>query len=136
MPVYGDDKNVRDWPYVVDHCAAILRVLEKGRIGETYNISGNNEKQNLDVVHTVCDLLDAKVGLLPGGKPRRSLIRFVKDRPGHDRRYAIDASKIRNELSWELSVTFDQGIERTIDWYLAHREWVGRSSGAPNEIIT
>jgi dTDP-glucose 4,6-dehydratase len=124
LPVYGDGRNVRDWLFVVDHCAAILTVLQKGKIGETYNVGGNNEKQNLEVVHAVCDLLDRKVGLLPDGQPRRSLIRFVKDRPGHDRRYAIDASKIRSELGWEPSVTFEQGIERTIDWYLAHREWV------------
>jgi dTDP-glucose 4,6-dehydratase len=124
LPVYGDGKNVRDWLYVLDHCAAILAVLERGRCGETYNIGGNNEKQNIEVVQTVCDLLDDKVGLLPGGVPRRSLIRFVKDRPGHDRRYAIDATKIRTELGWEPSVTFEEGIERTIDWYLAHRGWV------------
>ncbi|MFA7535280.1 MAG: dTDP-glucose 4,6-dehydratase [Desulfuromonadales bacterium] len=124
LPVYGDGKNVRDWLYVEDHCAAILAVLQKGRVGETYNIGGNNEKQNLEVVQAVCDLLDAKVGLLPAGEARRSLIRFVKDRPGHDRRYAIDAAKIRTELGWEPSVTFEQGIERTIDWYLANRDWV------------
>jgi dTDP-glucose 4,6-dehydratase len=124
LPVYGDGKNVRDWLYVVDHCAAILTVLEKGRVGETYNIGGNSEKQNLEVVQTICDLLDQKVGLLSGDHPRRSLIRFVKDRPGHDRRYAIDATKIRTELGWQPSVTFEQGIERTIDWYLANQEWV------------
>jgi dTDP-glucose 4,6-dehydratase len=124
LPVYGDGKNVRDWLYVVDHCAAILTVLEKGRVGETYNIGGNSEKQNLEVVQTICDLLDRKAGLLPGGQLRRSLIRFVKDRPGHDRRYAIDATKIRTELGWQPSVTFEQGIERTIDWYLANQEWV------------
>ena len=124
LPVYGDGTNVRDWLYVVDHCAAILRVLQAGRVGETYNIGGNNEKQNLEVVQSICDLLDAKVGLLPDGQPRRSLIRFVTDRPGHDRRYAIDASKIRNELGWEPSLTFEQGIDQTIDWYLQHRDWV------------
>jgi len=124
LPVYGDGKNVRDWLYVVDHCAAILAVLERGRVGETYNVGGNSEKMNLEVVQTVCDLLDAKIGLLPGGQPRRTLIRFVKDRPGHDRRYAIDATKIRNELGWEPTVTFEQGIERTIDWYLANSEWI------------
>jgi len=124
LPVYGDGTNVRDWLYVVDHCAAIVRVLQQGRVGETYNVGGNNEKQNLEVVHTICDLLDAKVGLLPGGEERHSLIRFVKDRPGHDRRYAIDASKIRRELGWEPSLTFEQGIEQTIDWYLSHGDWV------------
>ncbi|HAD05168.1 MAG: dTDP-glucose 4,6-dehydratase [Desulfuromonadales bacterium GWC2_61_20] len=124
LPVYGDGTNVRDWLYVGDHCAAILRVLQQGRVGETYNVGGNNEKQNLEVVHTICDLLDAKVGLLPDGAGRRSLIRFVKDRPGHDRRYAIDAGKIRQELGWEPSLTFEQGIEQTIAWYLTHGDWV------------
>lgn len=131
LPVYGDGKNVRDWLFVVDHCTAILRVLEQGRFGETYNIGGNNEKQNLEVVQTICDLLDAKVGLLPDGQPRRALIRFVTDRPGHDRRYAIDASKIRNELGWEPSLIFEQGIDQTIDWFLSHPEWVDAvTSGA------
>jgi dTDP-glucose 4,6-dehydratase len=124
LPVYGDGKNVRDWLYVVDHCAAILTVLDKGRIGETYNVGGNSEKQNIEVVQTICDLLDAKVGLLAGDRPRRTLIRFVKDRPGHDRRYAIDATKIRQELGWEPTVTFERGIEKTIDWYLANSGWV------------
>jgi len=124
LPVYGDGKNVRDWLYVVDHCHAILTVLQTGRIGETYNVGGNSEKQNIEVVQTVCDLLDEKVGLLPDGGPRRSLIRFVKDRPGHDRRYAIDATKLREELGWQPAVTFEKGIEQTIDWYLANPEWV------------
>lgn len=124
LPVYGDGRNVRDWLYVVDHCRAILTVLQKGKVGETYNIGGNNEKQNLEVVHTVCDLLDERVGLLAGDRPRRSLIRFVKDRPGHDRRYAIDAGKIRRELGWQPSVTFEEGIRRTIDWYLQHPQWI------------
>jgi len=124
LPVYGDGKNVRDWLYVVDHCRAVLTVLQRGRVGETYNVGGNNEKQNLEVVQTVCDLLDARVGLLAGGLPRRSLIRFVKDRPGHDRRYAIDAGKIRRELGWEPSVTFEEGIQRTIDWYLENPQWI------------
>jgi dTDP-glucose 4,6-dehydratase len=124
LPVYGDGKNVRDWLYVGDHCQAILTVLQRGRVGETYNVGGNNEKQNLEVVQTVCDLLDARVGLLEGERPRRSLIRFVKDRPGHDRRYAIDAGKIRSELGWEPSVTFEEGIRRTIDWYLRNPQWI------------
>jgi len=123
LPVYGDGKNVRDWLYVVDHCQAILNVLAQGTVGETYNIGGNNEKQNLEVVQVICDLLDAAVGLLPGERSRRSLIRFVKDRPGHDRRYAIDAGKIRDELGWHPSVTFEEGIRLTIDWYLQHPEW-------------
>jgi dTDP-glucose 4,6-dehydratase len=124
LPVYGDGRNVRDWLYVIDHCAAILAVLMRGRDGETYNIGGNSEKPNIEVVETICDLLDSKAGALQGGQPRRALIRFVKDRPGHDRRYAIDAGRIRAELGWEPTVTFAQGIEKTIDWYLAHEEWV------------
>lgn len=123
LPVYGDGKNVRDWLYVVDHCRAILTVLEQGEVGETYNVGGNNEMQNLEVVQSVCDILDEKVGLLPGGLERRSLIRFVKDRAGHDRRYAIDASKITTGLGWAPSVTFEQGIRLTIDWYLENRDW-------------
>jgi dTDP-glucose 4,6-dehydratase len=123
LPVYGDGKNVRDWLYVEDHCSAILAVLEKGRIGETYNVGGNSEKQNIEVVQTVCDLLDEKVGILSDGKSRRSLIRYVKDRPGHDRRYAIDAGKLRRELGWQPSVKFEEGIRRTIDWYLGNPDW-------------
>ncbi len=124
LPVYGDGKNVRDWLYVEDHCAAILTVLEKGKLGETYNIGGNNEKQNIEIVQTVCDLIDTNVGPLEGGKSRRSLIQFVKDRPGHDRRYAIDATRIKKELGWVPSVTFEEGISRTIQWYLEHTEWM------------
>lgn len=124
LPVYGDGANVRDWLYVIDHCAAILDVLARGRVGETYNVGGHNEKKNLDIVHTICDLLDKKVGLLPSGLPRRALIRFVTDRPGHDRRYAIDAGKIQRELGWTPSVTFEEGIEKTVDWYLNHPEWI------------
>ncbi len=124
LPVYGDGRNVRDWLFVTDHCAAILEVLAKGRLGETYNIGGNSEKQNIEVVTTICDLLDAKVGRLPSGEPRAALIRFVRDRAGHDRRYAIDAGKIRSELGWEPSLDFAAGMARTIDWYLANREWM------------
>lgn len=124
LPVYGDGKNVRDWLYVVDHCAAILTVLQKGRVGQTYNVGGNNEKQNIEIVHTICDLLDQQVGLLPTGQPRRTLIKFVKDRPGHDRRYAIDASRIKDELGWEPSVTFEEGILKTVRWYLENPAWV------------
>ncbi len=124
LPVYGDGKNVRDWLYVVDHCTAILQVLQKGRVGETYNVGGNSEKQNIEVVQTICDILDEKVVSLPSGQPRRSLIKFVKDRAGHDRRYAIDASKLKNELGWEPSVTFEDGIRMTIDWYLENEEWM------------
>ncbi len=123
LPVYGDGGNVRDWLYVQDHCEAIVRVIEQGRLGESYNIGGHNEKTNLHVVELLCDLLDAKVGLLPSGQPRRLLISFVKDRLGHDRRYAIDASKIAKELGWLPKVTFEQGIEKTVDWYLNNRKW-------------
>ncbi len=124
LPVYGDGKNVRDWLYVIDHCEAILTVLQKGRPGETYNIGGNSEKQNIEVVHTICDILDEKTGLLPDGKTRRSLITFVKDRAGHDRRYAIDATKIRNELGWAPQVTFADGMRKTIEWYLNNKPWI------------
>jgi len=123
LPVYGDGKNVRDWLFVQDHCSAILSVLRRGRLGETYNVGGNSEKQNLEVVQTICDVLDELCAPLAGGAARRSLIRFVKDRPGHDRRYAIDAGKIRAELGWEPSVTFDQGIRDTVRWYLENRPW-------------
>ncbi len=124
LPVYGDGKNVRDWLYVVDHCTAILKVLQQGRVGETYNVGGNSEKQNIEVVQTICDILDEKVAPLANDQPRRSLIKFVKDRAGHDRRYAIDASKIKNELGWEPSVTFADGIRTTVDWYLENEEWM------------
>ena len=124
LPVYGDGKNIRDWLYVNDHCEAILQVLDKGRDGRSYNIGGNNEKPNIEVVTLICDILDNKIGLLPSGEPRRSLIRFVKDRLGHDRRYAIDATRTKEEIGWQPRVTFEQGIEQTIDWYLANRDWV------------
>jgi dTDP-glucose 4,6-dehydratase len=124
LPVYGDGKNVRDWLYVVDHCEAILKVLEKGRLGETYNVGSNNEKQNIEVVQTICDILDEQTDPLSCGEPRRNLITFVKDRPGHDRRYAIDAGKIKDELGWEPSVTFEEGMRRTVGWYLDQTEWI------------
>ena len=124
LPVYGDGKNIRDWLYVGDHCEAVLEVLGKGRIGRSYNIGGNNEKQNIEVVTLICDTLDRKLGLPTSGQPRRSLITFVKDRLGHDRRYAIDASRIKEEIGWQPRVTFEQGVEMTIDWYLANAEWV------------
>jgi len=123
LPVYGDGKNVRDWLYVEDHCAAILATLEKGRLGEKYNIGGNCEKQNIEVVTLICDYLDKALGLIDA-RPRRELIAYVPDRLGHDRRYAINASKIRNELLWEPSMTFESGIARTIEWYLDNRAWV------------
>ena len=121
LPIYGDGKNVRDWLYVGDHCAAIRRVLEGGRLGETYNIGGWNEMANMDVVHTLCDILDT---LAPKAQSYRSLITFVKDRPGHDRRYAIDATKIERELGWKPAETFDSGIRKTVQWYLDHQDWV------------
>ncbi len=124
LPVYGDGKNVRDWLFVEDHCEAIVEVLLKGQNGQCYNIGGNNEKQNLEVVTTICDLLDEKLGLPASGESRSSLIAFVKDRLGHDRRYAIDASKIKNQLGWEPKMSFEQGMDRTIDWYLANRQWI------------
>lgn len=124
LPVYGDGKNVRDWLFVEDHCEAIVEVLLKGENGHCYNIGGNNEKQNLQVVTTICDLLDEKLGLPESGESRSSLITFVKDRLGHDRRYAIDASKIKYQLGWEPKMSFEQGMDKTIDWYLANRQWV------------
>ncbi|OQC51207.1 MAG: dTDP-glucose 4,6-dehydratase 2 [Deltaproteobacteria bacterium ADurb.Bin022] len=124
LPVYGDGKNVRDWLYVVDHCEAILTVLQKGKIGETYNIGGNSEKQNIEIVNLICDILDEKAGPLPNGEKRRSLITYVKDRAGHDRRYAIDAAKIRTELGWSPSVNFADGMRRTVEWYLDHKAWI------------
>lgn len=123
LPVYGDGKNVRDWLYVKDHCEAIVEVLLKGKDGQCYNIGGNNEKQNLEVVTLICDLLDKKLGLAESGNPRRSLITFVQDRLGHDRRYAIDATKTKTQLEWEPKMTFEEGIENTVDWYLANQKW-------------
>lgn len=124
LPVYGDGKNVRDWLFVEDHCRAILTVLQQGRIGETYNVGGNSEKQNIEVVRTICDILDEKTAPLASGEPRQSLIRFVKDRAGHDRRYAIDAGKIKSELGWEPTLRFEEGIRLTVDWYLQNSGWV------------
>ena len=123
LPVYGDGKNVRDWLYVEDHCEAILATLENGRLGEKYNIGGNCEKQNIEVVTLICDYLDKRLGLIDA-KPRTELIAYVPDRLGHDRRYAIDASKIRDEILWEPSMTFENGIAKTIEWYLDNQVWV------------
>jgi dTDP-glucose 4,6-dehydratase len=125
LPVYGDGKNVRDWLYVGDHCAAIRTVLEKGRVGETYNVGGDAERQNIEVVETICRLLDERRPRADG-KPRASQITYVTDRPGHDRRYAIDASKLQAELGWKPQHTFEQGIADTVDWYLQHQDWVQR----------
>jgi len=123
LPVYGDGRNVRDWLYVIDHCEAIIRVLEKGAPGETYNIGGGAERENIGIVHLLCDILDERLSRR-GGKSSRSLIRFVADRPGHDRRYAIDASKIHDRLEWKARHTFEDAILSTVDWYLNHMEWV------------
>ncbi|MEO8002536.1 MAG: dTDP-glucose 4,6-dehydratase [Arenimonas sp.] len=123
LPIYGDGRNIRDWLYVGDHCTAIAKVLEAGRVGETYNVGGDAERENIEVVKVICSVLDSK---LPrnDGKSYAEQIVFVKDRPGHDRRYAIDASKIKSELGWRPTVDFEQGIERTIQWYLDHQDWV------------
>ncbi len=123
LPIYGDGLNVRDWLYVGDHCAAIRAVLSGGRPGETYNIGGWNEKTNLDVVHTVCAILD-ELKPNPGITHYSSLITYVKDRPGHDRRYAIDARKIERELGWKPMETFETGIRKTVRWYLDHQPWI------------
>ena len=123
LPVYGDGQNVRDWLYVGDHCSAIRRVLEAGRVGETYNIGGCNEMKNLDVVHILCDILD-HLKPLASERSYREQIVYVKDRPGHDRRYAIDARKIESELGWKPQETFVTGIEKTVGWYLDHQDWV------------
>ena len=123
LPVYGDGQNVRDWLYVEDHCSAIRTVLSRGRVGETYNIGGCNEKKNLEIVNTVCGLLDELRSNDPV-VPHRNLIAFVKDRPGHDRRYAMDARKIERELQWRPKETFETGIRKTVDWYLQHEDWV------------
>lgn len=122
LPVYGDGMQIRDWLYVEDHAAAIWLVLRKGRIGETYNIGGLNEKPNIEIVHTICDLLDQK-SPRADGKSYRTQITHVADRPGHDRRYAIDCRKIQSELGWAPRENFRSGIEKTVDWYLTHREW-------------
>ena len=121
LPIYGDGKYIRDWLHVEDHCRGIDAVLQNGRLGETYNIGGCNEWANIDIVKLICKRLDE---LRPGNKPRAELITYVKDRPGHDRRYAIDARKIMNELDWSPVYTFETGIEQTINWYLENKEWL------------
>jgi dTDP-glucose 4,6-dehydratase len=123
MPVYGDGQNIRDWLFVDDHCDALLRVLEMGRPGEIYNIGGDYERKNIDIVRKVCAILDDLLPVSPH-KPHASLITFVKDRPGHDRRYAMDCAKIKRELAWAASETFDSGLIKTVQWYLANPEWV------------
>jgi len=132
LPIYGDGMNVRDWLYVGDHCAAIREVLARGRPGETYNIGGWNEKPNLEIVKTICALLDELAPDAAG--PRERLMTYVKDRPGHDRRYAIDARKIERELGWRPAETFESGIRKTVRWYLANADWVAHvQSGAYRE---
>jgi dTDP-glucose 4,6-dehydratase len=123
LPVYGDGKNVRDWLFVEDHCSAIRAVLERGRIGETYNIGGNSERANIDVVTTICDLVD-EMRPQPEATQRRNLITYVQDRPGHDRRYAIDASKITLELGWKPAERFEGGLRKTVGWYLENGAWI------------
>ncbi|MBT3413807.1 MAG: dTDP-glucose 4,6-dehydratase [Nitrospina sp.] len=125
LPIYGDGKQIRDWLYVEDHCRAILEVLEKGTVGQVYNIGGHNEKSNLEVVHALCNILDEMV---PGSlhRPHESLISFVEDRPGHDRRYAIDASKIQNQLGWKPQESFETGLRKTVSWYLNNKTWTDR----------
>ena len=135
LPVYGDGQNVRDWLFVEDHCKALRAVLAQGRTGETYNIGGGNQKPNVEIVECICAILDE---LRPGDVvvPHRKLITFVKDRPGHDRRYAIDASKIQGQLGWKPRESFETGIRKTIRWYLDHQEWVSEvTSGAYRQWI-
>jgi dTDP-glucose 4,6-dehydratase len=135
LPVYGDGQQVRDWLYVGDHCSAIRAVLARGRVGEVYNVGGWNEKPNLEIVHTICRLLD-EMQPDPAG-PYARLVTHVKDRPGHDRRYAIDARKIERELGWRPAETFDTGIRKTVRWVLDHRDWVARvQSGAYRDWVT
>lgn len=123
LPVYGDGKNVRDWLYVIDHCDALIQVFEKGTLGETYNIGGDSERENIEIVYLLCDLMDSRLGRSDKTLSRH-LIRFVADRPGHDRRYAIDATKIRNFLGWAPSYTFEKALEATVDWYMNNMGWV------------
>ncbi|HEY8907099.1 MAG TPA: dTDP-glucose 4,6-dehydratase [Rhodoferax sp.] len=135
LPVYGDGQQIRDWLYVKDHCSAIRRVLEAGRLGETYNVGGWNEKANLEIVHTVCSLLD-ELRPRADGKAYKDQITYVTDRPGHDRRYAIDARKLERELGWKPAETFESGIRKTVQWYLDNPEWVAHvQSGAYREWV-
>ncbi|HEX4426332.1 MAG TPA: dTDP-glucose 4,6-dehydratase [Terriglobales bacterium] len=135
LPVYGDGQNVRDWLYVADHCDAIRTVLRKGRVGGTYNIGGKNEKPNLEIVNTICTLLD-ELRPKDSTMPHNKLITFVQDRPGHDRRYAIDARKIEAELGWKPRETFETGIRKTVEWYLANHAWIeGVTSGTYRQWI-
>ena len=123
LPIYGDGQQVRDWLYVEDHCKAIMRVLQDGRLGETYNVGGWNEKPNIEVVSTLCALLD-ELQPRADGQSYATQMTFVKDRPGHDRRYAIDARKLERELGWRPEETFETGLRKTVQWYLSHGDWV------------
>ncbi len=125
LPVYGDGKNVRDWLYVKDHCKAVWEIMKRGKRGQTYNVGGRCEMQNIDVVKTICDLLDTMVPM-PGSLPRKNLISFVKDRPGHDQRYAVDFSKIEKDLGWTPDESFETGIKKTIKWYIDNKGWTDR----------
>ncbi len=125
LPVYGDGRNVRDWLYITDHCQAIWTIMKHGTTGETYNVGGDNEMENITIVEMICDILD-EINTLNDHRPRRELITFVKDRPGHDRRYAIDFTKLNRELDWTPEASFETGIRDTIEWYLANRKWVER----------
>ncbi len=136
LPIYGDGLQVRDWLFVLDHCKAIAAVLEKGKVGETYNVGGCNQRSNREVVHTLCALLDELVPDSPY-KPHAQLITSVKDRPGHDRRYAIDATKIEREIGWKPEETFETGLRKTVEWYLSNKEWVeGVTSGSYQQWMT
>jgi len=125
LPVYGDGKNIRDWLYVRDHCTAVWKIMKQGKNGETYNIGGSGEMENIKLVEMICDILD-DIGRRPDCPSRRDLIKFVKDRPGHDLRYAIDYSKLEKALDWRPEVSLEKGIRKTIDWYLKNRQWVER----------
>ncbi|MDP4832204.1 MAG: dTDP-glucose 4,6-dehydratase [Rickettsiaceae bacterium] len=132
LPIYGDGQQIRDWLFVEDHCSAILRVLDKGALGEVYNIGGLNEKTNIEVVNHICEILDDLKPRLDG-KSYKNQITYIKDRPGHDRRYAIDASKISNNLSWSPELTFADGIKQTINWYLNNQEWVAKVASGDHQ---
>ncbi|MBC8453943.1 dTDP-glucose 4,6-dehydratase [PVC group bacterium] len=129
IPVYGDGTNVRDWLYVEDHCAAIWMIMNSGKSGETYNVGGRNEMKNIDVVNMICDLVDELAQPLETGSSRQNLIAFVKDRPGHDRRYAIDCSKLERELSWLPEESFETGLKKTVEWYLKNTDWTDNIRG-------
>lgn len=124
LPVYGDGKNVRDWIHVEDHCRGVMRVFESGVLGEVYNIGADAERENIQIVEAICDILDHKLGELEGLGSRRELIRYVKDRPGHDLRYAIDSGKIHTNLGWTPSISFEAGLEQTLEWYLQNGDWL------------